>query len=101
MPSTSDSITAASPVPPPSRSTRNAESGLRRERDQAASDLDTPVGAGSHHYTSSNASPAAPESKKRKAAPGSRGVANLTPEQLAKKRANGMFMTLLRFLLLP
>jgi len=28
-------------------------------------------------------------SKKRKAAPGSRGVANLTPEQLAKKRANG------------
>ncbi|KAK0674494.1 hypothetical protein QBC41DRAFT_378053 [Cercophora samala] len=27
-------------------------------------------------------------SKKRKAAPGSRGVANLTPEQLAKKRAN-------------
>ncbi|KAK4197599.1 hypothetical protein QBC40DRAFT_341869 [Triangularia verruculosa] len=26
--------------------------------------------------------------KKRKAAPGSRGVANLTPEQLAKKRAN-------------
>ncbi|POS77780.1 BZIP transcription factor [Diaporthe helianthi] len=30
-----------------------------------------------------------PEAKKRKsAAPGSRGVANLTPEQLAKKRAN-------------
>lgn len=28
-------------------------------------------------------------SKKRKAVPGSRGVANLTPEQLAKKRANG------------
>ncbi|KAK1754575.1 BZIP transcription factor [Echria macrotheca] len=27
-------------------------------------------------------------SKKRKTAPGSRGVANLTPEQLAKKRAN-------------
>ncbi|KAK4644655.1 hypothetical protein QC761_306800 [Podospora bellae-mahoneyi] len=27
-------------------------------------------------------------SKKRKAVPGSRGVANLTPEQLAKKRAN-------------
>lgn len=31
-----------------------------------------------------------PETKKRKSAPGSRGVANLTPEQLAKKRANGM-----------
>jgi hypothetical protein len=27
--------------------------------------------------------------KKRRAGPGSRGVANLTPEQLAKKRANG------------
>lgn len=27
--------------------------------------------------------------KKRKTGPGSRGVANLTPEQLAKKRANG------------
>lgn len=27
--------------------------------------------------------------KKLKAGPGSRGVANLTPEQLAKKRANG------------
>lgn len=46
----------------------------------------------------SNASPddsggLAPEDqriKKRKGGPGSRGVANLTPEQLAKKRANGM-----------
>lgn len=28
--------------------------------------------------------------KKKKTAQGSRGVANLTPEQLAKKRANGM-----------
>lgn len=27
--------------------------------------------------------------KKKKTGPGSRGVANLTPEQLAKKRANG------------
>jgi hypothetical protein len=27
--------------------------------------------------------------KRRKTGPGSRGVANLTPEQLAKKRANG------------
>ena len=27
--------------------------------------------------------------KKRKTGPGHRGVANLTPEQLAKKRANG------------
>lgn len=30
-------------------------------------------------------------SKKRRTGPGSRGVANLTPEQLAKKRANGTF----------
>ena len=29
--------------------------------------------------------------KRRKNGPGSRGVANLTPEQLAKKRANGMY----------
>ena len=29
--------------------------------------------------------------KKRKTGPGYRGVANLTPEQLAKKRANGTF----------
>lgn len=29
--------------------------------------------------------------KKKKTGPGSRGVANLTPEQLAKKRANGMY----------
>jgi hypothetical protein len=27
--------------------------------------------------------------RRKKAGPGSRGVANLTPEQLAKKRANG------------
>lgn len=32
-----------------------------------------------------------PASKKRKIAAGARGVANLTPEQLAKKRANGEF----------
>lgn len=29
--------------------------------------------------------------KKKKTGPGSRGVANLTPEQLAKKRENGMY----------
>lgn len=32
-----------------------------------------------------------PDSKKRRTGPGSRGVANLTPEQLAKKRANGAY----------
>lgn len=39
---------------------------------------------------STAASAHAPEPKKRKTMPGSRGVANLTPGQLAKKRANGM-----------
>ena len=32
-----------------------------------------------------------PDGKKRRVGPGSRGVANLTPEQLAKKRANGAY----------
>lgn len=32
----------------------------------------------------------ADSAKKRRTGPGSRGVANLTPAQLAKKRANGM-----------
>lgn len=41
-----------------------------------------------HHIPTPNNS-AAPNGRKRKAGqPGSRGVANLTPEQLAKKRAN-------------
>lgn len=31
--------------------------------------------------------------KKKKLGPGSRGVANLTPDQLAKKRANGESFT--------
>lgn len=30
--------------------------------------------------------------KRRRTGPGSRGVANLTPDQLAKKRANGKFV---------
>ena len=37
--------------------------------------------------------------KKKKPGPGSRGVANLTPEQLAKKRANGELLLLLLFCL--
>lgn len=37
----------------------------------------------------STAGSAPPDSKKKKTGPGSRGVANLTPDQLAKKRANG------------
>lgn len=46
----------------------------------------TPPGAGGDD-AGANAEPAA---KKRKLASAARGVANLTPEQLAKKRANGM-----------
>ncbi|KAK1528344.1 BZIP transcription factor [Colletotrichum paranaense] len=45
----------------------------------------TPAGAG----TSPASQPPGDSNKKRRVGPGSRGVANLTPEQLAKKRANG------------
>jgi len=44
--------------------------------------------AGSPNSTEAGGAPDA--AKKRRTGPGSRGVANLTPEQLAKKRANGM-----------
>jgi len=40
-------------------------------------------------YDTSSAFPPDQRNKKRRTGPGSRGVANLTPEQLAKKRANG------------
>ncbi|OHF02435.1 BZIP transcription factor [Colletotrichum orchidophilum] len=46
----------------------------------------TPVGAGAG--TSPASQPPGDSNKKRRVGPGSRGVANLTPEQLAKKRAN-------------
>ena len=39
--------------------------------------------------------------KKKKIGPGSRGVANLTPEQLAKKRENGMSTFLLSLVRTP
>ncbi|KAK1639373.1 BZIP transcription factor [Colletotrichum phormii] len=44
----------------------------------------TPAGTG----TSPASQPPGDSNKKRRVGPGSRGVANLTPEQLAKKRAN-------------
>ncbi|WYZ37598.1 hypothetical protein EsH8_II_001104 [Colletotrichum jinshuiense] len=47
-------------------------------------DSHTPAGAG----TSPASQPPGDTNKKRRTGPGSRGVANLTPEQLAKKRAN-------------
>ncbi|OBR03515.1 BZIP transcription factor [Colletotrichum higginsianum IMI 349063] len=49
-------------------------------------DSHTPAGAGAG--ASPTSQPPDDTNKKRRAGPGSRGVANLTPEQLAKKRAN-------------
>ncbi|KAH7040541.1 uncharacterized protein B0I36DRAFT_233038 [Microdochium trichocladiopsis] len=49
--------------------------------------VSSPANYGSGHDVGS-AGPEEQRSKKRRGAPGSRGVANLTPEQLAKKRAN-------------
>lgn len=43
-----------------------------------------------HPLRDNTSAPDDQRAKKRKPGPGSRGVANLTPEQLAKKRANGM-----------
>jgi hypothetical protein len=45
--------------------------------------------AGPHTADTPSSTDAGPSAKKRKTARGSRGVANLTPEQLARKRANG------------
>ncbi|CAN8103788.1 unnamed protein product [Discula destructiva] len=71
---------AASPVRP-----RGRGAGVKRERSEAN------PGLSAHNDSSRQSTPASasgPEPKKRKSIPGSRGVANLTPEQLAKKRAN-------------
>lgn len=101
--SNNSSITAASPAGGTRGSHARANStqgeplaaGVKRERatdgattspaqSPSASQQSTPAPSYGHGQ--------GPESKKRKsAAPGSRGVANLTPEQLAKKRANGTF----------
>ncbi|KXJ96985.1 hypothetical protein Micbo1qcDRAFT_229763 [Microdochium bolleyi] len=51
------------------------------------STVSSPANYGSGHDAGS-VGPEEQRSKKRRGAPGSRGVANLTPEQLAKKRAN-------------
>lgn len=62
--------------------------GVKRER---AIEVATspPAMSQSDSQRSTPAASQGPDVKKRKSAPGSRGVANLTPEQLAKKRANG------------
>lgn len=87
-----DSTTAVSPTP---SSSRDSVAGVKRER------ADIEVTTGSPAGSANGGGGGGPESKKRKAAPGSRGVANLTPEQLAKKRANGMYMLYCRPFLLP
>lgn len=95
------SITAASPAGG-TRSRGRANSaagdssaaGIKRER---AIEVATspPAMSQTDSQRSTPAASQGPDVKKRKSAPGSRGVANLTPEQLAKKRANGMSNVLL------
>lgn len=64
---------------------------LKRERPSVVEvSTRTSVDAAGETRASTPGSASGPEAKKRKTVPGSRGVANLTPEQLAKKRANGM-----------
>lgn len=93
--SQNDTIVAVvSPAPSPRDD--SVAAGVKRER--AEIEVNTTVSpAGSANGCSQQSTPilgpgAGPEPKKRKAAPGSRGVANLTPEQLTKKRANGTFL---------
>lgn len=101
--SNNSSITAASPAGGTRGSHARANStqgetvaaGVKRERTTdgaTASPAQSPAASQQSTPAPSYAHGSGPEAKKRKsAAPGSRGVANLTPEQLAKKRANGTF----------
>lgn len=105
----------ANPPPPragPKRSSGGsaADAGADRERRQPASasgatggyDARSPSAPAHQHAAAGeddtagpqtadtpSSTDAGPSAKKRKTARGSRGVANLTPEQLARKRANG------------
>jgi hypothetical protein len=75
------SVSAATPSPPIAITQE-----LKGEFDDHADGFpgaDTPA--------SSNDAATVCASKKRKTSRGSRGVANLTPEQLERKRANGEF----------
>lgn len=101
--SNNSSITAASPAGGTRGSHARANStqgetiaaGVKRERTTdgaATSPAQSPAASQQSTPAPSYVHGSGPEAKKRKsAAPGSRGVANLTPEQLAKKRANGTF----------
>ncbi|KAK2003123.1 BZIP transcription factor [Colletotrichum falcatum] len=89
---------AASHPSPAGSAASSVTPGLNYNNKRGASNQPSPAGHGngdSHPPTGAAASPASPASqpsgdanKKRRTGPGSRGVANLTPEQLAKKRAN-------------
>lgn len=88
--SDTNAVTAASPAP--------SGRGSAVKRECPAIEVNTSLPAqddASRHSTPASAN--GPEPKKRKTMPGSRGVANLTPEQLAKKRANGMFRSVSSF----
>lgn len=89
-----------SPHPPPAGGAAASLAGLRAVNGTAAPDRarrqrqqsEPGAGAPSSDNTPSdttNTNTTSTTTKKRKNGPGSRGVANLTPEQLAKKRANG------------
>lgn len=56
----------------------------------AESVISSKRGASPDGSSGPTATDAGARKKKLKTLPGSRGVANLTPEQLAKKRQNGM-----------
>ncbi|GKT51547.1 uncharacterized protein ColSpa_11728 [Colletotrichum spaethianum] len=88
----SDAISHPSPA---GSAASSVTPGLSYNNKRSAADQPSPAGPGnadSHTSAGAGASPASQPSgdmnKKRRTGPGSRGVANLTPEQLAKKRAN-------------
>lgn len=67
-----------------------AGGGVRGHKRHLSGDGDTSCASPPPSVTSSSRNGGDGDaSKKRRTGPGSRGVANLTPEQLAKKRANG------------
>jgi hypothetical protein len=100
------------PLQPSLKPSSNAPSPSVYKRGPSSSldgDIPSPESATSQPAPGDNGSAFPPDqrNKKRRTGPGSRGVANLTPEQLAKKRANGMlsrtyhsFMSLLLFIYL-
>lgn len=69
--------------------TQHASLGQQQHQPQQQPPPPPPPPSASQHHIPTPNNTAAPNGRKRKAGqPGSRGVANLTPEQLAKKRAN-------------